>query len=323
MRRPDVLVTGAAGHLGRKLIARLARSQDSGAIVAADVREIAARDRFEGVRYVTVDVRDPTLADLVTEHSIAVVVHLAAIVTPGPEDDRDKQYSVDVGGTENVIHACLAGGARRLIISSSGAAYGYHADHPVWLTEEHPLRGNEEFAYACHKRLVEERLAGCRDRHPELEQVIFRIGTILGDGLRNQITGIFDRPRLLGIRGGDDRFVFIWDEDVAACFEQAIDSPVTGIFNLAGDGALSMTELAARMGKRYVRLPASLVRTALAIGRPLGLTRFGPEQVNFIRYRPVLDNTKLKEEFGFAPRKTSSEVFDFYLESRQRNDGEA
>lgn len=328
--RPDVLVTGAAGDLGGKLIARLARSTPGGAaIVAVDVREVAAEKRLAGVSYVTVDVRDPDLAEVIAEHSAAVVVHLAAIVTPGPTDDREAQYSVDVGGTENVIRACLRAGVRRLIVSSSGAAYGYHGDHPEWLTEEHPLRGNDEFAYARHKRLVEERLARCREEHPELEQVVFRIGTILGDGVRNQITELFDRPRLLGVRGGDDRFVFIWDEDVAACLEQAITSPVTGIFNLAGDGALTMSELAAKMGKRYLRLPASWVRAALTVAKPLGWTRFGPEQVNFVRYRPVLANAKLKEVFGFVPRKTSSEVFDFYLACRgmphlvERRDGQA
>jgi UDP-glucose 4-epimerase len=323
VRRPDVLVTGAAGDLGGKLVARLAGSGDGGAIVAADVREVASGKRLDGVRYLTVDVRDPRLAEVVAEHSIEVVVHLAAIVTPGPEDHREVQYSVDVGGTENVIRACVEAGVRRLIVSSSGAAYGYHADHPEWLTEDCPLRGNDEFAYARHKRLVEERLARCREQNPELEQVVFRIGTILGDGVRNQITGLFDRPRLLGVRGGDDRFVFIWDEDVAACLERAITSPVTGTFNLAGDGALSMTELAARMGKRYLRLPAPLLRAALAVARPLGWTRYGPEQVNFLRYRPVLDNARLKEIFGFVPRKTSSEVFDFYLRCRRSRDGEA
>jgi UDP-glucose 4-epimerase len=319
---PSVLVTGAAGALGSKLIARLARAGD-GAIVAADVREVAPQERLNGVCYLTADVRDPRLARLVAEHGIEVVVHLAAIVTPGPEDDREVQYSVDVGGTENVLRSCLEAGVRRLVVSSSGAAYGYHADHPEWLTEEHPLRGNDEFAYARHKRLVEERLAGCRAEHPELEQVVFRIGTILGDGVRNQITELFDRPRLVGVRGGDDRFVFVWDRDVAACLEQAITSPVTGTFNLVGDGALSMTELAARMGKPYLRLPASLVRAALAVAKPLGLSRYGPEQVDFVRYRPVLDNARLKEVFGFVPQKSSSEVFDSYLQSRGGRDGEA
>ncbi len=319
MSSPDVLVTGAAGYLGSRLVARLARSAggtDAGRIVAVDVRDVPDEECLPGVRYLTLDVRDPALARLVAEQGIDVIAHLAAIVTPNPGADRDFLYSVDVGGTENVIQAAIAGGVRRLVVTSSGAAYGYHADNPAWLTEEHALRGNREFAYAHHKRLVEERLARCRRRHPELEQVVLRVATILGEGTANQITALFDKRRLLGVRGGDDRFVFIWDQDVAACLERAIASPVTGVFNLAGDGALAMAELAARMGKPLVELPAALLRAALSIARPLGLSPYGPEQVKFLQYRPVLDNSRLKEVFGFVPRKTSSEVFDLYLASR-------
>ncbi|UYP17323.1 hypothetical protein OED52_11405 [Rhodococcus sp. Z13] len=78
-----------------------------------------------------------------------------------------------------------------------------HADNPVPLTEEHPLRGNEEFTHSRHKGLVEEVLAATRTYRPEFEQVILRIGTGLGETVRNQITALLDRRRLredLGVR---------------------------------------------------------------------------------------------------------------------------
>jgi len=40
--------------------------------------------------------------------------------------------------------------------------------------------------------------------------------------------------------------------------------------------------------------------------------------VNFLRYRPVLDNRRLKQVFGYTPRKTSAETFEFYLAARAR-----
>ncbi len=312
-----VLVTGAAGYLGGKLLARLAARGDL-EVAAFDVREVPAAARLAGVSYAAMDVRDPALADAVAEHRSDAVVHLAAIVTPGPGSSRELERSVDVGGTENVLAACLAAGVRRLIVTSSGAAYGYHPDNPRWLAEDHPLRGNEDFAYAHHKRLVEERLAAARAERPELEQVVYRVCTILGAGVRNQITALFDKPVLLGVRGADNRFVFIWDEDVAAALEHALASPATGAFNLAGDGALGMDELARRMGKRYLELPAALLRATLALGKPLGLTHYGPEQVRFLQYRPVLANHRVKRELGFVPRKTSAEVFETFLASRAR-----
>lgn len=314
--KTKVLITGGAGYLGAKLVRRLSESGRFDLIVA-DIRSAPPVPELPGMSYHRADVREPVMAGLIERERPGVVVHLAAIVEPPRDAPPGFARSVDVEGTRNVLDACERAGTGRIVVTSSGAAYGYHADNPAWLSETDPLRGNDAFEYARNKRLVEEMLAERRAAGGATpEQVIFRIGTILGEGVRNQITSLFDRPWLPGVRGGDDRFVFIWDEDVVSCLERAIDGPVTGIFNVAGDGALPMAELARRMGKRHVRLPAGLIRAVLTAARPLGLTRHGPEQVEFLRYRPVLDNARLKSEFGFTPSKTSSEVFDFFLASR-------
>ncbi|MER3393718.1 MAG: NAD-dependent epimerase/dehydratase family protein, partial [Microcella pacifica] len=172
---------------------------------------------------------------------------------------------------------------RRLVVSSSGAAYGYHPDNPAWLTEDDPVRGNPEFSYSDHKRQVEELLADARAEHPELEQVVFRIGTILGESVRNQITALFERRRLLVVRGSVSPFVFIWDEDVAAAMEHAVTGERTGVVNLAGEGAVTVPELARLMGKRTVTVPASVLALALRLGHALHLTPHGPERVGCAR----------------------------------------
>jgi len=316
--RPRVLVTGAGGYLGSQVVAVLAaRPVPVERIVAADVREVPLERRAAGVDYIQADVRSPALADSFERCKPTVVVHLASIVTPGRHSNREFEYSVDVAGTENVLNCCLASGVRKIIVSSSGAAYGYHPDNPAWIGEDAPLRGNEVFAYSWHKRLVEEMLARWRIEHPELQQVVFRIGTILGATVHNQITDLFERPRPIAIRGSDSPFVFVWDQDVVGCILHAIDTEATGIFNVAGDGALTIHEIAARLGKRCRVLPAWALQGALAVLKALRLTQYGPEQVNFLRYRPVLANHKLKREFGYVPRKTSAEAFDFWRAARR------
>jgi len=312
-----VLVTGAAGYLGSQLLAALARTPPSGGVVAVDVRDFPAERRLPGIDYCTADVRSPELEALFRSKRPRIVVHLASIVTPGKDSNREFEYSVDVLGTENVLKACLAAGVEKIVVTSSGAAYGYHADNPAWIGEDWPVRGNEAFAYAHHKRLVEEMLARWRSRHPELKQVVLRVGTILGATVRNQITDLFEKPNLIAIAGSDSPFVFIWDQDVAGSILHAISTDKGGIYNVAGDGALTIREIAARLGKRRVVLPAWLLSAALAVLKRLRLTQYGPEQIDFLRYRPVLDNRRLKEEFGYVPRKTSSEVFDLWRASRQ------
>lgn len=312
-----VLVTGGDGFLGRSVVAALA-DQGLDAVIALDVREVPTGRRRPGVDYRVQDVRDPALAATLADAGVDTVVHLASIVTPGPGSSRDFEYSVDVGGTRNVLQACVAQGVRHLVVSSSGAAYGYHADHPDWITEDWPLRGNEAFAYAHHKRLAEQLLAEARVQHPALAQTVLRIGTILGERVDNQITALFEKPRLLAVAGSDSPFVFIWDEDVVGAIAHAVSGRGRpGCYNLAGDGALTIHEIAARLGKRTRVLPPGLLRAALAVGRRLGLTRYGPEQLDFLRYRPVLLNRALKEDFGYRPQCSSAQAFERFVAARQ------
>ncbi len=277
-------------------------------MVSSDLAVPATRSRVE---HVVMDVTDAARSTRSSRRTgPEVVVHLASIVTPGKDSSRELEHAVDVAGSQHVLDACLAHGVRRLVVSSSGAAYGYHADNPAWLTEDDPVRGNEEFAYSHHKRLVEELLARARTEHPELEQVVLRIGTILGERVDNQITALFERDRLLKISGASSPFVFVWDDDVVAVICRAVTASATGVFNVAGDGTLTLDEIAARLGKPTLTLPEPLLKAALAVGRRLGLTAYGPEQTVFLKHRPVLANDRLKTVFGYAPSKTSEEAFE-------------
>lgn len=304
-----VLITGGGGFLGSHVARALAARDDVELVVSADLRTGVARP---GILDVLLDVQDAdAIAPLLREHRIDTVVHLAAIVNPGR--DVDREYRVDVEGSANVLAACVSTGVRRIVVSSSGAAYGYHADNPEWIDEDQPLRGNDAFPYSRHKRLVEEMLAEHRTTHPELEQVVFRIGTILGPSVRNQITALWDGRRILRIAGSDSPFVFIWVDDVADAMARAATAGPAGVFNVAGDGRMTVPEIAARLGRRQLVLPAWALASALRIGRMLRLTEHGPEKVPFLRFRPVLANRRLKEEFGFVPTRTTREAFEEYL----------
>lgn len=307
-----VLITGGNGFLGSHVARLLAGREEVDLVVAADVREGASHDALhDGIHAVRLDVTEAaSIAPLLREHRIDTVVHLAAIVNPGA--DVELEYRVDVTGTANVLAACVEAGVERIVVSSSGAAYGYHADSPDWIDESQPLRGNDVFPYSRHKRLVEEMLAEHRQAHPELEQVIFRIGTILGPDVQNQITALWDGRRILRIAGSDSPFVFVWVDDVAAAMVRAATDGPVGIYNVSGDGSLTVPEIAARLRKPVLTVPAWALSFALRVGRMLRLTPHGPEKVVFLRYRPVLANTRLKEEFGFTPSRTSAEAFEAY-----------
>ena len=381
-----VLVTGASGYLGKHLIHALASDPEGiKDIIAVDIRESAPDEQEKGVTYLKADVRSLEISRIIKAHSVDTIVHLATIVTPPKGSSHDLTYSVDVIGTQNVLNACIENHVKKIIVTSSGAAYGYYADNAPLLNENDPIRGNREFPYSYHKRLVEEMLAEYRNQYPQLKQIIFRPGTILGENVSNQITNLFEKKIVLGIKGSDSPFVFIWDQDVVNCIKKGIQEDKTGIYNLAGDGALTMKQIAGILDKRYVEVSDTLLGKLFGLFQKIkgfqsdmkksipsiigpvimnfqmvqdmltgllprkvhplveklhkaqnhlgqilpenigplfellddNLPPYGPEQVVFLKYRPVLSNQKLKDEFGYTPLKTSEDVFRFYLDTRK------
>jgi UDP-glucose 4-epimerase len=317
-RARAVLVTGAAGYIGSLTVKALAaRVSELRALVALDVREVPAAGRLPGVSYAAMSVTDPKLRDVLAEHRIDTVVHLASVLRPPKENGEAIAYQVDVLGTENVLSASVATGVRRLVVTTSGAAYGYRAREHLWLEESDAIEGNREIPYAWHKRLIEGKLAEYRERHPELAQLVFRPVTVIGETVRSPVTDLFERPFLLGVKGFDSPFVFIWDQDVVACLVRGVFGYETGIYNLAGDGALDPREIARRTGKKYLPLPERALRLGLSLLHRAGKSPWGPDQVLFLKYRPVLSNRRLKREFGYTPKLTSSEAFDLWVKRRR------
>ncbi len=320
-----ILVTGARGYIGQLLMEKISKGipQTNVSLVGIDIipnNTKAESGDLPNAIYLQKDIRDQELIALIEEFEIDTVIHLASIVrAPKNEEERQLFYDVEVNGLKNILDACVKQGVKRFIYTSSGAAYGYYEDHPSWITENTPLRGNESFTYAHHKKIGEQILAEYREKYPQLEQTIFRVSTILGTSTHNQITAFFEMPIITEISESDSRFVFIWDEDVVNCLYQAIFSEQTGIFNLTGDGALSLQQIATIAAKKRVVISAKLMRNVLKGLNFIGVRKFSPEQMPFLRFRPVLDNKKLKEEFGYIPAKSSEEVFNYFWNNRNGN----
>lgn len=313
----NILITGAAGFIGQRLL-KLLGDDYPGLSVIATARRSPPEHLLapDNIHFETLDVRSTTAAELLRKHQIDVVIHLASVVTPGPGMDRDTMYDIDVTGTRNMLDASLAAGVKKFIVTTSAASYGYHPDNPVPLKETDALRGNTEFAYSDHKRIIEGLLADYRDQHPELPQVVFRPGFILGPDCDNQITDLFNKPVITGMSGTDTPFTIIWDEDVARCLAIAATTDKTGIYNLTGDGIVTLRDMARMLGKRFVALPVPLVQAALWLLHKLRLSQYGPEQVKFLRFRPVLSNEALKANFGYQPSRDSLQCFREYARAK-------
>lgn len=135
MSEKRILITGASGYVGHQLGELLVGEMP---VVGMDILQ-----RPASFPIFTLDICDPVLVELLRAERITHVVHLASVMASGR--DRELEYRIDVQGTRNLLEACVHAGVEHITITSSGAAYGYHADNPAWLEEGHPLRGNREF----------------------------------------------------------------------------------------------------------------------------------------------------------------------------------
>jgi UDP-glucose 4-epimerase len=313
----SVLVTGAGGYVGGETVKVLCQEYNFKEVVATDIREKPAHLEGLNLTYYKGDIRDlDQMTEIIKNHQVDVVLHLAAALPSKNGLNADFEYSVNVTGTENMLKACIANGCKKIIITSSGSAYGYHADNAEVIDEDHPLRGNEEFPYSKQKKQVEDLLAKYRVDHPELKQVIFRLSATIGSNVKNQISDFFEKPVVIGIKNNPCPFVFIWDRDVVNCLIQATVTDKEGIFNLSADGSVPLKDIAKIMKKPYVPVSSGFFYNAIKFLRKVNLTQYGPEQVSFLLYRPILSNKRLKEEFGYIPQKNSKEVFLTYVQNR-------
>lgn len=305
-----VLVTGGSGYLGslvlRTLLATTSTTPDP--LVSVDVRPPAVA--IAGVTHVTADLRHTDLPALFRAHAIGAVIHLAAILDPSPGMATTTLHDLEVGATRRLVEACVDAGVDHLTVTSSGAAYGYGPrNRGRLLHETDPVPGHPSFAYSRHKAEVEVLLADTRRDHPGLGQLVLRPGTILGAGTDNQLTTLFTGRLIIGLTDTDVPFGFIHDHDVAEVIVRGVTERITGIVNLAGDGALTLRDIAAIEDVPYLPLPPGLLRGALRALRPLRVLPYGAEQVDVLRYRPVLANDRLRARFPGLPRLTTAQTY--------------
>ncbi|WP_439860251.1 NAD-dependent epimerase/dehydratase family protein [Pseudomonas sp. MBLB4136] len=312
-----VLITGAAGYIGQQVLSDLAIQHPQWMLIAADIRPVTLQGLQLNVEPVRLDIGRPAqVRACVADYRPQAILHLATVVNPPAAMSEAQLHAIEVGGTQALLEAALAYGVEHLTVTSSGAAYGFCPQSAEWLDEDQPLRGDGAFAHARHKREIELLLATARARHPRLRQLVLRPSSILGKRIDSRVGELISTRTVLGVKGHDSRFGFIWDQDVVNVIRQGLEQGCEGIYNLAGDGALSLREIAALLGKPCRALPAAVLRMAWRLSRPLGLSRHGVEQLDFLRYRPLLANRRLKEAFGYTPRYTSRQAFVAFLQAR-------
>jgi UDP-glucose 4-epimerase len=310
--RLTVAVTGPTGELGRAFLRALDKRRDVARVLGMARRPFdPASMGLRKTEYRQGDVLDRAAVDALAEEA-DVFVHLAFIILGG----RDETRRVNLIGSRNAFAAAVAAPrVKRLVYTSSVAAYGFHDDNPQPLTEDVPVRGTERFYYSAQKAELEAALDD-ETTGADLEVYVLRPCIVAGpDALmlirelpQVNAPGIVRRvlPPVLPNPGIPLQLVH--HDDVASALVAATRGAGTpGAYNLAGEGTITLGDLASELGWRSLPVPSHLV-TAAAVGAALPLVPSQAQWVNAGRVPVVMDTAKARRELRWRPRYDTREV---------------
>jgi nucleoside-diphosphate-sugar epimerase len=319
----NVAVTGPTGEIGISAVTALEREPAVEKIVGMARRPFDPLQRgWVKTSYRQGDILDRDAVDgLVAQAD--VVVHLAFIIM----GSRDESEQVNLQGTRNVFEATVAANAaaqrpRRLVYTSSVAAYGYHSENPVPLTEDVPARGSEEHYYSAQKAACERVLAEVT-QGSSLEVFVLRPCIVAGpeahaladampwNQLPAPVRAVTKAVPMLKPVVPDPGvpLQLVHHDDVATAIALAAVAPASpGAYNIAGDGVVTLADVAKALGGRPVRVPAAAASAASAAISRLPFVPSALEWLHAARTSVVMDTTKAKRELGWQPVHTSAQT---------------
>jgi UDP-glucose 4-epimerase len=315
-------VTGPTGDIGRPLLRALEYSREIERIVAMARRPFdAAEAGLHKTSYTRGDVLNRSDVDELVAGA-DVVVHLAFLIL----GSHSETQRVNLHGSRNVFEATVAAGARRLVYASSVAAYGFHPDNPPVLTEGVPARGTERHYYTAQKAELEhvlgDVLAGTRTTAyvfrpcivagPDATVLLDNIPDVqLSERMPSEVRRALEfLPALKPVlpdSGG--RFQLVHHDDVATAFRAAVlGHGSAGVYNLAADGTLTMSDLARALGWYSVPIPEVALGAAAELVARLPFVPAEAQWIESLRVPVLMDTTKARRELGWRPRHDAFET---------------
>jgi UDP-glucose 4-epimerase len=300
-----VLVTGLATYWGGRLAQALEAFEQVEAIIGVDSREPTRA--LERTEFVKVSNQHSLIQRIVRAAEIDTVIDTRLVVTSIVASPR-QAHENNVIGTMNILAAC--GGAdspvRRFVFKSSGHYYGSEQDDPAFFTEEmgrpHPPRTPLERDIVEAEADVNE----FAEKNPGVDVTVLRCANVLGPDVDTTYTRMLSLPLAPMVLGFDPRTQFVHEDDVVHALEHAAFHAPPGVYNVAADGVLSLSETIGLAGKRPLPvLPPWGTGTLAAPLRRLGL-RIPSEMLNLLRFGRGVDNRRLKATgfgYGFTTRE--------------------
>jgi nucleoside-diphosphate-sugar epimerase len=257
------------------------------------------------------DIRDRSVVDsLFAQAQVDAVFHCAALLAHAVKDETTL-WTSNVDGTRVMAEAAVAHGVPSLVFISSNCLWGSNLGHPV--TEQdvpHPIE-----IYGRSKYEGEKVLDAFREK---LRVVVLRSPTIVDAGRLGLLAILFefiaDGKRVWVVGQGNNRYQFIYAQDLADACVRAATHPRSDLFHIGSDNVATLRQVyedvieAAGTGAHVARLPRRTTQFSLKVADKLKISPLGPYHYRMICEDFVFDTSKAKSELGWAPTLTNAEM---------------
>jgi len=254
------------------------------------------------------DVRE-LIDDIIKKHSIDTVIHTAFILPP--IHDVNLMEDININGTLSVLDSCVSAGVKQMLYTSSANAYGFHADNDRPLTEESPLRGNDDVTYSKSKRIIEGIISEYEKNNPDLIFTILRPCFVVGPGFDNPLAR-FLKLKIVPLPIKTEPMQFVHEDDLIEIMNLLLAKRKRGVYNVTGDGVMSIPEMVKALGNvpRFLPYPLLYILNSAAwFLRLKSLSGIPSSYLKMIRYSWVTSGEKLKRETGYTYRYDTRKAF--------------
>jgi UDP-glucose 4-epimerase len=302
-----ILITGGAGFFGELLKENLLINNYY--CVSIDLeRDTLSHPNLTAIKG---DIRDSEiLKKIFSQNRIDAIFHCAAMLAHSIKD-KNVLWASNVNGTRNIAEFAKRYKVPKIIFVSSNCLWGQGFKKPI---KEDDLPNPVEI-YGKSKWEGEKILFGYTDY---FDVIIFRCPTIIDCGRLGLLTILFefiDEGRKVWVLdGGENRYQFIYAQDLIDACIKALEYNGSDIFNIGSDNVKPFKEVyeyvikKANTNARVASLPKKLTVLLMKIAHILKMSPLGPYQYKMIAEDFIFDTTKIKEKLLWKPTLTNEEM---------------
>ncbi len=293
----SIVVTGASGAVGKRVISLLVEQAETDRIVAIDRRRPALER--EGVESHQLDLMTDDLEPAM--EGCDSVIHLAE------DHSRRSDAAAAVATLDRVLTAADNVGCRHLVLLSSALVYGAYPDNPVPLTETHPIRPIPALAHATIKAGLEARAEAWR-AESGAKVAVLRPAAALSDGDSSWIGAALRAATAVRSEQVDPPVQFLHHDDLASALVLAARRQLDSVYNVAPDGWIGAELFRALRGEAAVRLPERLSEWRLRAAKSLADRNLLDGLEPYVSWPWVVSNDRLRA-VGWKPAYSNEAAF--------------